>query len=218
MNTPNIPEGSMCPHWCCVEIAPGRTRYRVLEYANRYEMPCSDSAEPPEGAIPVPGSDEDYYWSGWIEFSCEHCETHWTFSGKVLSWVELPSTDDSFASFAALRENCDRNWGEANYRLKYMDVIGSALGRPHVDGEDPARYASECAEIAAALKARLNAAADHIGTTLHSFDVVVEALRQAVLIGGAPLSEAVANKYAQDMLAACNDTRAFLRELNAKSQ
>lgn len=62
------------------------------------------------------------------------------------------------AKVERLLQVADHNWGEANYRLKYMDVIGRALGRPHIDGENAAQYASECAEIATALRLRLAAA------------------------------------------------------------
>jgi len=52
-----------------------------------------------------------------------------------------------------LRRKADECWGAANYRLKYLDVIGTELGRPYIDGEGDAPYTSECAELARVMRA-----------------------------------------------------------------
>lgn len=59
------------------------------------------------------------------------------------------------AELAEMRRKADECWGAANYRLKYLDVVGRALGRPHVAGESDAGYANECASIATEQSAEL---------------------------------------------------------------
>lgn len=46
--------------------------------------------EAPKGCEPVPNSDEDYYWTGWFEESCDQCETQWSYSGEIVAWLALP--------------------------------------------------------------------------------------------------------------------------------
>lgn len=60
----------------------------------------------------------------------------------------------------------------------------------------------------------LKSVADELGNTLFRFDTVVEALRQAVLIGGKPLTSEQAHENAMAMLATVKPARETLRKVN----
>jgi len=90
--TPSVKEGGCETFWCCIENDDGKRFHRYLDYANRHVMPLADGIEDaPEGTEPVPNSDEDFYWTGWHEKSCDQCETQWTFKQRVIAWMRLPS-------------------------------------------------------------------------------------------------------------------------------
>lgn len=89
---PDVKEGGQNRFWCAVKpLGSEKLHHRVLLYCNRYAMPLSDQMlEAPKGCEPVPNSDEDYYWTGWFEESCDQCETQWTYSGEIVAWLALP--------------------------------------------------------------------------------------------------------------------------------
>lgn len=92
--TPDVPAGSKELFWCRCDNGNGVALYYPLVYANRYQMPLSDSCyDPPKGCEPVPDSDDDYYWTGWFEKSCQQCETQWASSYKVMEWMRLPRSE-----------------------------------------------------------------------------------------------------------------------------
>lgn len=111
--TPTIPTGTQRSFWCRVlNEGASKPRNRLLVYCNAYIMPLSDSCcDAPECAVPV-GDDGDYSWTGWVEESCEQCDTYWTFSGKVLAWFDLPTTDEAFREAASLQSQLDTIRGE----------------------------------------------------------------------------------------------------------
>ena len=88
--TPVVKEGGRQAFWCAVKNHRGGISHVAIEYLNRHVMPCSDSCEPGDSAVPVPGSDDEYFWTGWFEQSCEHCETQWNYTGEVVAWIRLP--------------------------------------------------------------------------------------------------------------------------------
>ena len=61
----------------------------------------------------------------------------------------------------------------------------------------------------------LGESADELGNVLFRFDTVVDALRQAVLVGGKPLSEREARENCEAMLASADGSRQTLRKLTA---
>ena len=83
---PDVPEGKQRRY--LVSANSGKW-VGILLYSNKYWAPCSDDAEPPEGA--EVNDDGDVCWSGWCEESCQQCDTFWTFAGKVDGWKPLPA-------------------------------------------------------------------------------------------------------------------------------
>ncbi len=107
--TPDVSEGKCETFWCCIEGCNGKQFHRHLEYANRHVMPLADGIEDaPEGVEPVPGSEEDFYWTGWHEASCDQCDTQWRFSQKVIAWMRLPK----YALSSPPRPSAERTDGE----------------------------------------------------------------------------------------------------------
>ncbi len=97
--TPDVKEGGCETFWCAVEGVNGKTFHRHLDYANRHQMPLADHIdEAPAGVEPVPGSDEDFYWTGWHEKSCDQCETQWMLNQRVIAWMRLPKFNAARAS------------------------------------------------------------------------------------------------------------------------
>lgn len=88
--TPDVPDGQRETFWCAIKGHTGKVAHRTLYYLNRHEMPCSDQCEPSKDAEPVPNSDGDYYWTGWFQESCDHCDTQWAYGGEVVAWCRLP--------------------------------------------------------------------------------------------------------------------------------
>lgn len=90
IGTPDVPPGKIENFWCAYKDDTGKTRHVFLSYCNAHIMPLSDSCdEAPKCAVPV-GDDGDYAWTGWVELSCEQCETQWTFSHEIVAWMRLP--------------------------------------------------------------------------------------------------------------------------------
>lgn len=89
IGTPPVKEGGREAFWCAVKHGTG-IAHTFLDYLNRHQMPCSDMCEPPKGAEPVENSEDEYYWTGWHQESCEHCDTQWSYSGEVIAWMRLP--------------------------------------------------------------------------------------------------------------------------------
>jgi hypothetical protein len=88
---PDVSEGRQEIFWCALKNDNGKIHYRPLNYCHRYIMPLSDSCDDaPEGCEPVSEGDDDYYWTGWYEQSCEQCETQWTVSAQIIAWMRLP--------------------------------------------------------------------------------------------------------------------------------
>ena len=87
---PDTLEGGRQAFWCAVKNHRGGISHVALEYLNRHVMQCSDSCEPGDSAVLVPGSDDEYFWTGWFEPSCDHCETQWNYTGEVVAWIRLP--------------------------------------------------------------------------------------------------------------------------------
>jgi len=94
VGNPDVAEGKRESFWCAVQTDPGKTRCIVLEYLNRYAMPASDYYDPPSDAEPVPGEEDEYYWTGWQQESCDTCNTIWDYDGKVVAWMRLPVYSD----------------------------------------------------------------------------------------------------------------------------
>jgi len=100
-HSPQIPAGTQRAYWCRVlNVGASRPCNRLLVFCNAYVMPLSDNCDEPP-ACAVPHGDE-YSWTGWVEESCEQCDTYWTFTGAILQWMELPETDAEFAERPAL--------------------------------------------------------------------------------------------------------------------
>lgn len=138
--TPNIPKGTQKAFWCRVlNTGASRPCNRLLVYCNGYQMPLSDHCyDAPENAVPV-GDDGDYLWTGWVEEACEQCETYWTYSGKVLAWMELPDTEESFAQLFALRSSHDKLTQQNEKMRGALSIISPdriELIATHFDMED----------------------------------------------------------------------------------
>jgi hypothetical protein len=132
--TPSIPKGTQRAFWC-LAINEGATRPRacLLLYCNGYIMPLSDSCdEAPKCAVPI-GEDGDYEWTGWVEESCEQCDTFWTFNGRVISWMELPTDAAGFSRLALLEA------GESELAGAARDLLDAILSISDLRaGEDTA--------------------------------------------------------------------------------
>jgi len=94
VGTPDVAEGKRESFWCAVPTASGKTSCKELEYLNCYAAPASDDCDPPANAEPVPGEEDEYYWSGWMEESSGICHPIWAFDGKVIAWMRLPVYPD----------------------------------------------------------------------------------------------------------------------------
>jgi len=94
VGNPDVAEGKRERFWCAAQTASGKTSCKVLEYLNCYAMPASDDCDPPSDAEPVPGEEDEYYWTGWHQESCDICETSWEYSGKVIAWMRVPVYSD----------------------------------------------------------------------------------------------------------------------------
>lgn len=94
MGTPDVPVGAMRRLWCAVLADNGKIYHSMLCYANGYAMQLADWAdEIPDCCKPIPGDEDNLAWFGWYEESCDHCETQWHSSAKVIAWMELPKFD-----------------------------------------------------------------------------------------------------------------------------
>jgi hypothetical protein len=66
---------------------------------------------------------------------------------EAMAWQEQQTS----ARLKEAQAKLDEAWGAANYRLKYLDHVGRSLGRPFINGESEAAYASELSEIVSKL-------------------------------------------------------------------
>jgi len=94
VGNPDVAEGKRERFWCAVQTASRKTSFVTLEYLNCYAMPASDDCDPPSDAEPVPGEEDEYSWSGWMEESSGICSHIWAFDGKVVAWMRLPVYPD----------------------------------------------------------------------------------------------------------------------------
>lgn len=69
----------------------------------------------------------------------------------------IRALEDGAREVQRLKTACDNNWGEANYRLKYLCTVTAALGLAY-DNKDPAKHTSEAVQVATDLRAQLAAA------------------------------------------------------------
>lgn len=90
-NKPEIPEGKAVMFLVASQCSNGRIHVGVMEYLNRHRMPCSDGCEPSENAEPVGDDEDEYYWTGWFQQSCSHCDTSWSSSGEgIIAYAPMP--------------------------------------------------------------------------------------------------------------------------------
>lgn len=95
MNPPPVEKGCQRSFWCETEDANGKRTNRLLVYMNEYEMGLSDECDnAPEDHVRYDEDSDEWFWTGWFEPCCEHCETYWLFHEKVLRWKELPKFED----------------------------------------------------------------------------------------------------------------------------
>lgn len=92
--TPDVPVGAMRRLWCAVLADNGKIYHSILCYANGHAMPVADWVDTiPDCCEEIPGNEDEFAWFGWYEESCDHCETQWHSSAKVVAWMELPKFD-----------------------------------------------------------------------------------------------------------------------------
>lgn len=102
IGTPNIPKNSQKAFWVAFkskDVNSDKICHRFLMYCNEEIMPLSDLVNDdhePKNAVPV-GDDGEYAWTGWFQFSCDHCDTQWCFDGEVIAWMELPAYASTLA-------------------------------------------------------------------------------------------------------------------------
>ena len=98
MIPPPIEKGCCASFWCETEDERGKRTNRLLVFMNEYEMELSDECDnAPEEHVRYDEKTGEWFWTGWFEPACEHCETYWTFHEKVLRWKELPKFEDEIA-------------------------------------------------------------------------------------------------------------------------
>jgi hypothetical protein len=92
-NTPDIPEGTRGRFIVSIRRDNGNLYSCEMDYLNRFAMPCADGSEPSDNAELVEEGEEEYYWTGWHQNSCEHCDTSWSYDSpeRIVAYLPMPA-------------------------------------------------------------------------------------------------------------------------------